>query len=312
MPSTSSLSFEAAAPPELLHQRGRDQIFLTDWAQGDDGFTFAARLPLQHPRYSDTSADFHDILVVAETITQVGMTASVNLLGVPPDSEFFVHRLEASLDPLENNIRELESCRLTLSTRDGTAGVKLRPDGSSSGAFITTHNALEGKPSGASHVKAFWMPPERYREFRARTRARRKEGEPVPASLQPETSIGRENPANSVISTLESAGERRYRTCLIVDTSDPTFYDRPFDHVSGMLLCEAARQAATATACRELGVSAAEVVVSAEEMEFVAFAELDELTRCDVVLREDSSAAKIEFTQSDRAVCRAELKVVVL
>jgi len=310
--STSELSFDAPAPPGLLKQRGPEQIFLTDWTQGDEGFTFAARLPLQHPRYSDTCAGYHDILVISETIIQVGMTASMDLLGVPPDWAFFVHSLEASLDPLENNVREPDSWRLTLSARDGTAGVKFRPDGSSSGAYLKTINALEGRPSGASQVKAFWMSPDRYREFRSRVRARRKAVEPAPASPQPETMIGRENPANSVISRLEKGGERRYRCSLIVDTGDPTFYDRPFDHVSGMLLCEGARQAATAAICHERGVSPADLVICAEKMNFTAFAELDEPTRCEIELDPGSQAVGVEFTQSGRAVCRAALEASLL
>jgi len=312
MRSDSSLSFDSPPPPELLQQRAGEQVFVTDWSQGDDGFTFAARLPLEHPRYSDTCNGFHDIVVIAEAITQVGMAASVNLLGVPPEWEFFVQSIGASLDPLENNLREAGSCRLTLSTREGTAGVKFRPDGSASGAFLKTLNALEGKPSGSSEVKAFWMPPNRYRDFRRRARNRRPASEVAPASAEPETMIGRENPASSVLSALESDGERRHTCQLVVDTSDPTFNDPPVDHVHGLLLCEAARQAATAAICRERGLSPGEVVISSEQMKFIAFAELDRLTRCEIDVERDSGTVRIEFTQSGRCVCRAAVEAAVL
>jgi hypothetical protein len=295
-------------PPELVQQRGAEQIFLTDWGQEEEGFSFEARLPLQHPRYSDTSTPFHDLLVVAETVSQVGMLSTINLLGVPADSEFFMRRLSASLDPLQNNVRAADSVRMRLSTGDGAAGVKFRPDGRSSGAFLSTHNALEGKPSGTSHVQAFWMPAERYREFRARIRRRREPREPDYGSFEAETLVGRQNPANSVVSALEPADERRYEACVLVDTDDPTFFDPPLDHVSGFLLCEAAKQAATAAACREFGVSPADIVVSAADFSFVAFAELDDVTRCGVELLDDDTAA-VEFTQSGRVVCRADLTV---
>jgi hypothetical protein len=299
-------------PPELLQQRSAEQIFVTDWGQGDDGFEFTAQLPLEHPRYSDTCTPFHDLVVIAETVSQVGMLSTITLLGVPPDSEFFMRRLSASLDPLQNNVRGPESARLLLSTSDGAAGVKFRPDGSSSGAFLSTQNELEGKPSGSSLVQAFWMPAERYRDFRARMRRRRRDGEPADPSLAREALTGRQKPENSVIAALEPAGERRYSTSVLVDTEDPTFFDRPLDHVSGFLLCEAAKQAVTAAVCRDAGATPDQVVVTDADFSFVAFAELDDLTRCEVELREDLDGAAVEFIQSHRVVCRADLTVVRL
>jgi 2-oxo-3-(phosphooxy)propyl 3-oxoalkanoate synthase len=299
-------------PPELLQQRSAEQIFVTDWGQGDDGFRFTAQLPLDHPRYSDTCTPFHDLLVIAESISQVGMLSTISLLGVPADSEFFMRRLSASLDPLENNVRAPGTSRLLLSTSDGTAGVKFRSDGSSSGAFLRTRNTIDGRPSGSSGVQAFWMPAERYREFRVRMRRRRREGEPADLSVERETQTGHANPANSVIAALEPAGPRRYTTCVLVDTEDPTFYDRRLDHVSGFLLCEAAKQAATAAACREAAVGPDQLVIAAAEFSFVAFAELDDLTRGEIQVDENLGAATVEFLQSQRVVCRAELSIVRL
>jgi 2-oxo-3-(phosphooxy)propyl 3-oxoalkanoate synthase len=299
-------------PPELLQQRSAEQIFVTDWGQGDEGFTFSAQLPLEHPRYSDTCTPFHDLLVIAETVSQVGMLSTITLLGVPSDSEFFMRRLSAALDPLQNNLRAPESTGLLLSTSDGAAGVKFRPDGSSSGAFLHTQNVLAGRPSGSSGVQAFWMPAKRYRDFRARMRRRSRVAEPADRSLEREALTGREKPENSVLASLEPVGKRRYATSVLVDTEDPTFYDRPLDHVSGFLLCEAAKQAAMAAACHEAGASPEEVVITAADFSFIAFAELDDLTRCEVELREDLGGAAVEFIQSDRVVSRADLTVVRL
>ena len=53
-------------------------------------------------------------------------------------------------------------------------------------------------------------------------------------------------------------------------------------------------------------------MVSAAEFSFVAFAELDDLTRCEIQIDEDVGAAAVEFLQSERAVCRAELSIVRL
>ncbi len=295
-------------PPELVQQRGFDQTFLTDWGPQDDGFGFNALLPLDHPRYSDTSTPFHDLLVIAEAVSQAGMVSTINLLGVSPDSEFFMRRLSASLDPLPNNLREPDSRRLLLSTHDGTAGVKFRPDGSSSGAFLSTTNTLEGRPSGRGHAQAFWMPTQRYKQFRARLRRRHTPRDPVPSALEPEALTGRENPENSVISTLEPLGEGRYGTILLLDPRDPTFFDPPLDHVGGFLLCEAAKQAATAAASRELDLEPSEFAICSGEISFVSFAELDDITEC-AIGQLAGATVEVEFSQSGRTVCRASLEV---
>jgi 2-oxo-3-(phosphooxy)propyl 3-oxoalkanoate synthase len=304
------ISFAAPPPPELLHQRLPEEIFLTDLEYGDDGVVFAARLPLVHARYSDTPTPYHDVLVLAEAICQSGVVSAVNMLGVPADWEFIVRSFGTSLDPLENNRRLAESVRLT--SRADDVDVRFRPNGSASAASLKTQNELEGRPSGSSHVNAFWMPAEKYRDLRERTRKRHTPGERTPPTTARETLIGRNNPANSVLSTLEQTGERSCEAEVIVDIEDPTFFGRPLDHLGGLLLCEAARQAATAAICRQAGATPGELVISGVDVTFVAFAELDDVTRCRVEVGEDESTAAVEFTQSGRAVSRAQLAITRL
>jgi len=308
----TSLSFESTLPPELLRQRTAEQIFVTDWRLDERGFTALARLPLVHALYSDTSTPHHDIVLMADVISQVGMTATINLLETPIDWEFMVRRFEVALDPLENNARGRDSVQMTVTTDGGDAGVKVRGNASAGGAgFLTTRNSIGGRPSGTSHVSTFWVSEGRYRELRRRVRKHLDPGKSAPASLQPETLTGRTNPSNTVISTLQVAGERSYEACVLVNPDDPTFFGRPLDHVNGLLLFEAARQAAIAATCRELGTSPSEVVVSAAEISYVAFAELDDLTQCKVTLNDDGAAA-VELSQSNRAVSRANLTVARL
>ncbi len=294
--------------PELVQQRGPGQTFVTDWGPQEGGFGFDALLPIDHPRYSDTSTPFHDLVVIAETVSQVGMLSTINLLGVAADAEFFMRRLSASLVPLENNLRTPESQHLLLSTNDGAAGVKFRPNGSSSGAFMSTTHTIAGRPSGGGHVQAFWMPAQRYKRFRARLRSRHEPRDPVPEGLEAETLTGRERKENAAISSLEAKGGGAYASTLLLDADDPTFFNPPLDHVSGFLLCEAARQAATAAACRELELSPSRLTVCAADFSFIAFAEIDDRTDCAIEIV-DGTAAKIEFSQAGRTVCRADLTV---
>lgn len=316
MPSTpdlhTGLSFESTVRPELLRQRTPEQIFVTDWRLDDKGFTAAVRLPLNHARYSDTCTPHHDIVLMADAISQVGMTAAINLLDAPFEWEFMVRRLDIALDPLQNNVRGRDSAQMTVTTDGGDVGAKVRGNARAGGAgFLTTRNSIEGNPSGTSHASTFWVSEERFRELRRRLRKRLGPGEQAPESLQRETLVGRMDPDNAVISTLQPAGERSYETCVLVDLDDPTFFGRPLDHVNGLLILEAAKQAAIAAACRELGTSPSEVVVSAADISFVSFAELDDLTRCNVTLEDDATAA-VTLSQSNRTVARATLTVARL
>lgn len=88
---------------------------------------------------------------------------------------------------------------------------------------------------------------------------------PLLAAMWSPRSVGRVSPMDVVLSPLEEQNRWQLR----VDTRHPVFFDHPLDHVPGMLLLEAARQATA----RVLGCSSP--VPSSIAGEFKRYVELD-------------------------------------
>jgi hypothetical protein len=87
-----------------------------------------------------------------------------------------------------------------------------------------------------------------------------------PVPLTPET-VGRSNARDVVLAATQTATPRLYQ--LRADTEHPNFFDHPVDHVPGMVLVEAARQAAHAAAGQP------NALVVGMESAFAQYVELD-------------------------------------
>jgi hypothetical protein len=81
----------------------------------------------------------------------------------------------------------------------------------------------------------------------------------------------------------------------------------PLDHVNGLLLLEAAQQAAIAAACRELDARPEGLIVSEALVSYLSFAELDRPTHCHVDL--DGERATVLLSQTGWTATKAELRV---
>ena len=99
---------------------------------------------------------------------------------------------------------------------------------------------------------------------------------------------------------------------LIVDESDPMFFERPLDHVPGFLMLDAARQAFTAAVCREQSVPPERVVVDHADFLFARFAELYAPVDCRVDLSGGLRDVPVDTTQGGRSVCKAKLGATVI
>jgi hypothetical protein len=102
-----------------------------------------------------------------------------------------------------------------------------------------------------------------------------------PASTEPTST----EPAGTEPSAEPTGGEFRSGTgefgaVLAVDESYRGMFNHPHDHLPGMLLMEAGRQAAVSTAARNTGVPAGALVLSSLNATFPAFAELDLPVHC--------------------------------
>jgi hypothetical protein len=161
-------------------------------------------------------------------------------------------------------------------------------------------------------VQGIWVNDQLYQAFRSAGGG----AEPAPLppeAAEPEPNTGRSLPRNRAISRLrDTERDREYVATVLVDEDDPTYYERPLDHVPGLLMLDALKQTLTAATCREQDVPPSRVVVDSSEFLFSRFAELCAPVDCHVDLTRGLRDVQAECRQGGKTVCKANLKATVL
>ncbi|MFE5793183.1 ScbA/BarX family gamma-butyrolactone biosynthesis protein [Streptomyces sp. NPDC056503] len=227
-------------PGEFVHRADPADILPTGWTRvSENRFSVTARWPAAHPYFVPQKGGRHDPLLVAETMRQATMLVCHAEFGVPVDDQFVMWDLaySASAEEMTNDGSPAEITVDLLCTdirrrgrglREMRTALVLRRDGrrfASGGGGINCTSALA------------------YRRMRGNRLAAPDGGGTVPPStgLPPRT-VGRDREMDVVL----APGDAPNRWRLRVDTTHPTLFRRANDHVPGMLLLEAARQAAVA------------------------------------------------------------------
>ncbi|HEX8066853.1 MAG TPA: AfsA-related hotdog domain-containing protein [Thermoleophilaceae bacterium] len=314
----ATLDFHRTVDPQVVWTLSPEQTFVTDWSfdAEREEFRIGARLPRSHLRFSDTANPYPDVCLLTQVVAQAGVIVVAELLDVPLDSTFLLRRFAATLDPLENNRLGPDATRYSMKTDRETTFFKVRRTGRPPTASMITACELEGRPCGQLEVQGIWVYEDKYELFRRAGGGgdEARAAEPYDTSgLEPEPQSGRSLPRNVAIAVLREAGEpAAYETTVLVDQTDPTFYERPLDHVPGLLLLDAAKQATTAAVCRERSVDPSRVAIHFAEFEFSRFAELSAPVECRVDLSAGPGEVQSLFTQAGRKVCKAKLGATVL
>ncbi|QYX83580.1 hypothetical protein K1J60_44780 (plasmid) [Streptomyces akebiae] len=253
-------SLTTTVPKELVHRAGVAEVMLTDWERMDSThFTVAAQLPRRHGFFA-TIDGCHDPLLIAETIRQSGILLAHAEFGVPLDHQFLMWDLEVGVAP-EHLLVGATPASLDIAI----ACMDIKRRGSSlSGFHYKAVIRRDGEVAATGAATFTCTSPAVYRRLRA---ARIGDGVPVPLPLTSPTApqaVGRLSPTDVVLSPAPEPDCWQLR----VDTRHPVLFDHPVDHMPGMALLEAARQATSAflgRACLPVGVNS----------EFTRYAELD-------------------------------------
>ncbi|MEX1659182.1 ScbA/BarX family gamma-butyrolactone biosynthesis protein [Streptomyces pseudovenezuelae] len=254
-------SWTTTVPREFVHRASIAEVMLTGWERVDDHrFTVTAQWPRRHSFFAGFDG-FHDPLIAAETIRQTAILLAHTEFGVPLGYHFLMAGLSVSVQPEHFRIGwtpaslELDvSCTNVKRRRNAFAGcdvnVKIYRDGS-----------LAATGGGAVTC----IDPKVYARLRAAKLldSQRPRALPLTAPEAPQT-VGRMSPVDVVLSPVGEPGRWQLR----VDIRHPVLFDHPVDHVPGMLLLEAARQATAAT----LGRASLPVAFT---IEFTRYVELD-------------------------------------
>ncbi|GAA4077266.1 gamma-butyrolactone biosynthesis protein ScbA [Streptomyces shaanxiensis] len=247
---------------EHVHRADPRDAFPTGWRRLDDTrFQVRARWPVRHRFFTAGSGRLQDPLLIPEILRQSTMLLAHAAFGVPGDARFVMQRVRYATSP----------ARLALDgSPEGvvasiTCGDVRRRGRRATGMRSSMVLRRAGRVVATADGRVDCVSERAYRRLRGERLS--VTGRPVPLlpGLPPEE-VGRTDTAAVVLAPSPRPGSWRLR----VDTAHPTLFRRPNDHVPGIVLLEAARQAATAFS-RPRGL----VVATGMDMVFSRYAELD-------------------------------------
>jgi 2-oxo-3-(phosphooxy)propyl 3-oxoalkanoate synthase len=222
---------------EMCHRARADDAFTTGWTQlAQDRFLVRANWPGAHTFFSPVHGNLHDPLLVVETMRQSAMAIVHAAYGVPLEHRFLLTDLTYSCVPEQLAVRETgEEVDLLLTASELRIG-----GGQLTRLRMHWEVQREGVTVAVGTGHARLIDPQVYRRLRGE---RIQPIDHMPETVPADPALVRRSHVRDV---LVSPTARRDVWQVRVDTGHPVLFQRPNDHVPGMLLLEAARQAASA------------------------------------------------------------------
>ncbi|MFE1776728.1 ScbA/BarX family gamma-butyrolactone biosynthesis protein [Streptomyces sp. NPDC059008] len=222
---------------EYVHRPIVDDILVSSWRRLDDShFSVTAQWPTDHG-YFTVNQDGRHLILIGETIRQAGLLLSHTELGVPVGHHFILGDLIFATHSPHLDAGD----RATPLTIDVVCSqMRMRAGTLTSGRFdMTLRSAGRIVATGHSHVTV--TSPAVYRRIRGeRLTARRAPG-PLPASVPPQLTG-----SATAHDVLLSPTDRPDRWLLRIAPDHAAVVNPANDHVPGMVLLDAAQQAAHA------------------------------------------------------------------
>ncbi|MFF1717796.1 ScbA/BarX family gamma-butyrolactone biosynthesis protein [Streptomyces sviceus] len=247
-------------PRSYTHKRDASEVLLSNWSrQGADSYTVEAGWPGQHAFY-ETRLGMHDPMLLCETVRQTLPLLSHGAYQVPLGHQLLWHDFawEVDADALRS-----DGGAVGIDLRVTCTDVKRRNERASALALRfeivrdTTVLAVARTRFTIQDRTVYERIRGRYADIPGLHMV------PLPPPMSPDR-VGRRSFENVVLSPTDSPTRWQLR----VDRTHPVLFDHPVDHAPGMLLLEAARQAAQARVHPETGVVMGMSVVFARYVEF--------------------------------------------
>ncbi|WP_328580723.1 ScbA/BarX family gamma-butyrolactone biosynthesis protein [Streptomyces sp. NBC_00370] len=226
----------AKVPRALVHKKDEAQVLLQNWRHtGDDTFAAVARWPL-FPLAADSP---YDETLLAESVRQCIPLVSHTGYGAPLDHRQIWEHFRLTLHPAA--LRENTGSE-ALDLRVHCEDITRRRDRLAS---LTMHVRMYRGTEhiGTADTRFHNQPPALYQRLRGHRGDAHlaMANAPRPSAPLPPHLVGRTHDKDVVLAPTG----RPDRWQLRVDVTHPLYFDHPMDHVPGMILLEAAHQAAT-------------------------------------------------------------------
>lgn len=267
----SALTFDRTVPRQLVHRASVTEVFLTDGAPvAADHFLVGAQWPRHHALYHPDPSGRCDFMLLAETVRQAGIFLLHRYYDVPLDHHFVFKSLDLHID-------DLDALRVGGTPLDAVLDVTVASaaalDARRFDARLDITIEAAGRPCAYASVAVAVVDARRYEVIRDRGRDTPGSAPaPVAASATPATAVPTTAPviagrhdANVLLRTATDADSSTW--LLHVDPRHPGYFEHPCDHVPGMMLLEAFRQAGHLTAARDCALTALRA-------QFLSFGEL--------------------------------------
>ncbi|MER6914848.1 ScbA/BarX family gamma-butyrolactone biosynthesis protein [Streptomyces sp. NPDC000594] len=295
--ATQFADLTTVIPRHYVHKAAQSEVLLTSFeAITDDEFVLTAQWPRTHSFY-DVVRGSHDPLLVAETVRQVVPLLSHLGYGAPFGHRQIWEHLAWNVEPdalsgaatpaeLGLYVRCFDIVRRASRLAALTMDVGITRNGVVLGSAVTrfanqapaVYSRLRGAYADLDHALSRCPEPTA----------------PLDARL-----VGRDRERDVVLSDGGAPG----RYLLRVDLDHPVLFDHPVDHAPGMLLLEAARQAAHAAAQPEFAV------ITGMDTRFLRYVEFDAPCRIEAEplgdVPGDRSATRVTAVQHDHEVFTA-------
>ncbi|MDW8809008.1 ScbA/BarX family gamma-butyrolactone biosynthesis protein [Streptomyces scabiei] len=253
-------------PREYVHRAAVSEVFLTGWDAAEplgtdsrDAFTIRAQWPRSHALFARRGV-YQDPMLLIESVRQVGSLLAHAEFDVPFGHQFLMGEIFFETAP-ELLVAGIVPTDVELRT---VCGGITRRGHSLSGMRYDVTVLRDGAALATAGAALRCMSPSVFRRLRGdRLMVTHR---PAPPAIDP-AAVGHSSARDVVLADLAPGARNRWE--LRVDTAHPTYFDHPVDHVPGMVLLEAARQAAHAST----GMPDALVLGMASE--FTRYAEFD-------------------------------------
>lgn len=229
-------------PRQYVHRTAVSEVFLTDWRRAGSGaWVVSAQWPRAHSFYGPVDG-LHDPMLLVETMRQASILLAHVAHGVPLDHPIIWQDLRYSVNPEALRVTGAPA-EIALHITDHALLYRGRR---LAGARLRFHVLRDGAELATAELNFACQTPAVYRRLRGeysdlqRANARTLDlAEPVAPRL-----VARDRTSDVVLSPTGHANRWQLR----VNTAHPVLFDHPVDHAPGMLMVEAARQAAHAAA----------------------------------------------------------------